>query len=75
MRLIGTVIADGTAYAVYCEDEGADLDALRDAVQPIAEGAAVVFGPNVRLVQVSDEPACAVLPTDISASVHDQAGG
>lgn len=74
MKLLCTTVIDGSAFAVYVAS-GIDRASVYAQVAMLMNGHNGVFGPGVRLVQVSDEPAPAMLPPDLSESLHDQARG
>lgn len=70
MKLCGTLICGSYAYAVY-NDRGHTIGKVYANARGTHEGN-LYFGPHIRLVQVTDEPAPAVLPPDLSPSLEPE---
>lgn len=70
MKLCGTLVCGYSAYAVY-NDRGHTIGKVYANARLTQEGS-LYFGPHVRLVQVSDKSAPAVLPADLSPSLEPE---
>jgi hypothetical protein len=73
VKLVGTVLHLGVAYAVYSDDPKFTVDNLSPLCRPLWDGGAAIFGPGFRLLQVGAKHAApAVLPVDVSESLHEK---
>lgn len=73
MKLIGTILLNNSAWAVYSEMSRTVEEEIGESHMLDEEiGQGIVFGPGVRLVAVTDEAAAEVLPLDLSPSLEKE---
>ena len=73
MKLLGTLVDNGFGFAIY-SDSPLSVEQLWGRVVDLEDGR-LLFGPEFRLVTVTDEPAPTRIAADLSESLYPESDG
>lgn len=70
MKLIGTLVYFGTAFAIYSQNPVTDKQ-LRKICSDLYSQEWALFPSDMRVIAIGEEIPPDVLPSDLSSSLHD----